>query len=330
MTTKVEISHRTIFFTLLLLGGIWLFIQIKDILFLLFVSFVLMSALRPLVETLARFKIPRPIAILLIYVLIIGVLVVALGGLVPSLVIQTSHLAQDLPLLVSRLLPYWDINVQAITQQIAPISENVVRLTVGIFNNVLTILTILVFTFYFLLERKHTELFVVHIAGQDVAARVMTIVREVEKRLGAWVQGQLFLMTVIGICSYVGLSFLGVESALSLAIISGILEAVPIVGPIVSAIPAVFVAFSSSPMLALSVIVLYVVIQQLENNLIVPIVMKKNLGLSPLVTILALMIGGKLGGITGAVLAVPVVLVIEVIFSTLMLKPSQSPSGKQQ
>lgn len=328
MTTKIEISHKTIIFTVLFLLGIWLVLQVKDILLLLFISFVLMSALRPLIERLARYRVPRVVAILLIYFLLLSVCVFALASLIPPLVIQTTRLSQDLPLYLSRVLPYWNINVQAISQQIAPLGENVLRFTVGIFSNIITILTILVFTFYFLLERNHTELFLIHTIGEDAAAKVMSIVHTVERRLGLWVLGQLFLMTVIGVFSYIGLTLLHVESALPLAIISGILEAVPMIGPIISAVPAIFVGLSISPLLALSIAALYFIIQQLENNLIVPFVMKKSVGLSPLLTIVALMTGGRLGGVGGAILAVPALLVIEVIFSAVVLRSSDADERK--
>lgn len=320
MTSKIEISHRTIIFTVLFLAGIWLVIQIKDILFLLFISFIVMSALRPLVDRLERFHIPRIIAIVLIYALVFGFLGVSLAGVIPALVVQTARFIQDLPTFISRVSPYSGIDVSALTAQIAPISENIVKVTVGIFSNIVTTLTVLVFTFYFLLEHKHTQAYLSTFMGEEAAGRVMDLTSEVERRLGAWVHGELLLMTIIGVFSFVGLTMLHVDFALPLAIIAGLLEAVPMIGPIISGIPAVLVALSVSPFLALSVVALYFIIQQVENNLIVPIVMKKSIGLSPLLTILALMIGARLGGVVGAILAVPGVLVLQVLFRELLTK----------
>lgn len=320
MTSKIEISHRTIIFTVAFLMGLWLILQIRDILFLLFISFILMSALRPLVELFVRVKVPRIVGILLLYSVIFGLFGFSLAGAIPSLVIQSTKLVQELPMFVSRVLPYWDIDVRSISQQIAPISENVVKVTVGIFSNVITTLTVLVFTFYFLLERRHIETFLTSTIGEDAARQTLDVVETIEQRLGAWVRGELFLMFCVGLFSYIGLTFLHVDFALPLAIIAGFLEIIPMVGPIVSAIPSVLVALASSPFLALSVIALFFIVQQVENNLIVPFVMKRSVGLSPLVTIVSLMVGGKLMGIGGAMLAVPVVLVLQTIVGAVLLK----------
>ena len=118
--------------------------------------------------------------------------------------------------------------------------------------------------------------------------------------------------------TYIGLALLHIEFALPLAIIAGILEIVPMIGPIISAVPAVLLALAISPVLALSVAVLYIIVQQIENNIFVPIVMKRSVGLSPLVTILSLLIGARLDGIGGAVVSVPIVLVFQVILASIL------------
>ena len=146
-----------------------------------------------------------------------------------------------------------------------------------------------------------------------MAKRVGRVVKNIEQRLGSWVQGQLFLMLIIGVVSYIGLLLLKIDFALPLAILAGLLEIVPTIGPIISAIPAVIIGLSMTPVTALLVALLFFLIHQSENTLVVPFVMKKSVGLPPLLTIIALMIGGKLAGIAGVVLAVPVVLIIQEI-----------------
>ncbi len=132
----------------------------------------------------------------------------------------------------------------------------------------------------------------------------------IELKLGGWLRGQIILMLIIGISTYIGLTLLGVEYALALAVIAGILEIVPIIGPILSAIPALIVAFTVSPIAGFGVIGLYILIQQLENHLVVPKVMQKAVGFNPLVTIIVLMIGGNLLGLMGAILAIPIAIVV--------------------
>ncbi|MBI2404667.1 AI-2E family transporter [Candidatus Gottesmanbacteria bacterium] len=322
MTSKIEISHRTIIFTVVLMASIWVLFQIRDILYLLFISFLVMTALRPLVEWLARFKIPRIIAIFIIYLLVFGFLGFSVASTIPLLVMQVTKFVAALPSFVSRVMPYWDIDVRALTQQIAPIGENIVRVTVGVFSNIVTTLTVLVFTFYFLLERRNIRKLLLDTLGEERGKNLLSLLTDIEERLGAWVRGQLFLMVTIGVLTYIGLTLLHVEYALPLAVVAGILEIVPMIGPIISAVPAVFVAFTASPFLALSVAALYFIIQQVENHAIVPFVMRRSVGLSPLITIVALMIGAKLAGVVGAVLAVPVVLVAQVMTNELLTKKS--------
>lgn len=321
MTSKIEISHKTIIFTVALVVALWIFVQIHDILFLIFIAFILMSALRPLVEGLARFRIPRLLSVFLIYTIVFGVFGVSLAGTVPALIAQSSRFLQDLPIFIERVLPYWNIDARSLTAQIAPISENIVKFTVGLFSNIVTTLTVLVFAFYFLLERRHAESFLTDTMGKEAADQVIGILMSIEQRLGAWIRGEIILMVIVGVMVYIGLTLLKIEFSVPLAIIAGVLEIVPTIGPIVSAIPAIFVALAISPFLALSVAALYFIVQQFENNLIVPYVMRKSTGLSPLITIFSLMVGARFAGIFGAVLAVPIVLVLQVILGALVTKP---------
>lgn len=313
MVTKVEISHKTIVYTLILLASIWFILQIGDFLLLLFLSFILMAGLRPPVDWLEKKRIPRIIAILLMYTVVFGFVGAAVAGLIPSLGAQSGNFVKELPLFINRTFPAFSIDFQSIVSQIAPVGENLLKFTVNLFSNIIATLTLLTFTFYFLLERKHLHDMLSGLLGIDAGMHVFGIMTRLEKRLSAWVLGQLMLMLFIGGIVYGGLFFLGIEFAIPLAVFAGVLEIVPTVGPILSAVPAILVAFAHSPVLALSVLALYVIVQQIENNILVPLVMKKSVGLSPVLTILALMIGGRFGGIAGAILAVPILLTIQEI-----------------
>jgi predicted PurR-regulated permease PerM len=315
---KIEISIRTVLFTFALFAGLWLVGQILDILFLLFIAFLLMTALHPLVIFLERFRVPRVLGILLIYAVVFGFFGVSLVGAIPTLISQTSRLASELPEFIARVLPYWNIDVTSISQQIQPIGESLVKITLGIFSNIVAVVTVLVFTFYFLMERRHASEILTSIFGEEMAKSIHIVLRNVERRLGSWVVGQLILMATIGILSYIGLSILHIEYALPLAILAGFLEIIPMVGPIISAVPAVIVALGTSPLLALSVVALYIVVQQLENNVLVPLIMKKSVGFAPIITIVILMVGGRLAGIPGAILSVPIALVVQEIISSVL------------
>ena len=319
MPTKIEISHKTIFFTVFFLAFLWLLFQIKDIILLVFVAFIFMAALKPWVERVEKLKIPRFLAILIVYSFLFFILAVTLIFVLPPLVTQTSNLGKYLPKYLEAALPFVNLHLQTLIDQFAPLGENLIRITISFFSNIFTLVTIFIFTFYFLLERAHLREFLISFVGKQAEKRLIEIFRKIENRLGRWIRAQISLCLIVGVTSYIGLSILRVNFALPLAILAGMLEIIPTLGPIVSAIPAILIAAFTSPLLGVAVIALYFIIQQLENTLIVPQVMKKTIGLPPLVTFLALLIGGRIAGIAGAVLSIPTVLMLEVIISSLSI-----------
>ena len=146
--------------------------------------------------------------------------------------------------------------------------------------------------------------------------------------MSAWLQGQVFLGLIIFAVNYIGFSVLRINYALTLAIISGLLEVLPIIGPWVSGALATIVALTVSPILGLIVAAWIVLVQQLENHIIVPLVMKKSLGLNPIAVILAILIGGKLMGITGIIISVPVAAAIGVLLEEFVkIKETEATSG---
>ena len=282
MPERIEISTKAILLIFAFVTGLWLFITIHDILLLLFMAFVVMSALKTNVDYMVRRGINRTLAIACNYVIILCILAIFATIVLPPLVSESIRLAVHLPELINKFAPFININQDTILQQITPIGQNIAKLTIGVFSNIFTILTIMVFSFYFLHEHGNVRRFLSGFIGSVWADQTVEIVKKIEERMGAWVRGELILGFIIGISSYIGLLLLGVNFALPLALLAGVLELVPIIGPIISAIPAIIVAFPDSPLLALKVVILYTVIQQLENNFIVPTVMQKSVGLPSL------------------------------------------------
>ncbi len=322
MPTKIEISHKTIFFTAAFLATIWLIIQIWDILALLFVAFILMAGLRPLVDRLERLGIPRVLSILTLYIVLFGVIGGTGSLLLPPIITETTRFIGQLSLYIEKILPFLQVNLQSIIPQIGPFGQNVARLTFGVFTNVITIFTLFIFTFYLLLERKNLGLFLREAVGSDTALLLIRLILRIEDQLGGWIRGQLLLMTIIGIVVYIGLTLLHVPFALPLAVIAGLLEVVPNIGPTISALPSIIVVLATTGniLFAISVAALYFIVQQLENTLIVPFVMKRVVGLPPLLTMSALLIGGRLAGVVGILFAVPFVLISKTIIQELIIK----------
>jgi len=187
------------------------------------------------------------------------------------------------------------------------------KFVINLFSNLFGIFALIIITFYLLVERKNLNKYLLILFGEGQEKKAEEFVDKVEKRLGDWVRGEFILMSTIGLMTFIGLTLLGVEVALPLAILSGLLEIVPNIGPIISAVPAMLVGLTVSPVMTLAIAALYLLVQQSENSFITPKVMQKTVGVNPLITILALTIGGKIGGIMGAVLAIPFLLVVQVI-----------------
>lgn len=324
---RVEISYKTMLFAVGIIAAVWFLIQIKAVIILLFVSFILLSALHSPVDFLEKKKIPRVLAILIIYLLILSAFAGIFSLIVPPLVAQTRSLFDNLPAIlesINKFISFYQIPAQDIVSRLASefgfFGTNFFKITAGFLSSILGMITLAVFTFYLLLGwPKIVDLLTSFFSGKQ-AQRIDQLLNDAEAGIGAWVRGELFLMFVVGLLSYIGLFLLGIPYALSLAVVAGLLEIVPIIGPIISAIPAVLIGLLVSPILALAVAALFFVVQQLENHLIVPNVMRRVVGVNPLITILALMIGAKLGGILGAFLAIPLVVLLKIIGQDL-LKP---------
>lgn len=322
MPTKIEITAKTFLFGIGIIFGIWFLIQIRQVILLLFVSLILVSALHSPVDFLEKRKVPRSLAILLLYVLIMAAVFGILAIIIPPFVEQTNNLISRLPVLIesiNRFLTYYQIPTQdlvtRLSTELGRLGGNLFKITTGVLSTFLGVITLLVLTFYLLLEWKRlTNLAASAFSGKQ-EKRVKKLLNDVQTGLGAWVRGELTLMIIIGVFSYLGLSILGIPSALPLAVFAGLLEIIPVIGPIIASIPAILAGFSVSPILALAVAALYFIIQQIENSLIVPNVMAKAVGVNPLITLIALMIGAKLSGLVGAVLAVPIVVLAKITFS---------------
>lgn len=316
MLKKVEISHRTIIFTFLFLLGMGFLWLIRDLLLELFVAIVIMTVLNPFVSKLAKWKVPRGLAVLLVYVIVIGIFAGAIAGIVPPLVEQTTNFVNDFPVLISRL--GWDsyLGPQVVGQILGELSSlpgEAVKLGVSIVSNFLTVVTVLIFAFYLLVMRDKLDTQLSFFFGDEKSREIGRILDIIETKLGGWLRGQLLLMLLIGFLTYIGLALLGIPFALPLAILAGLLEIVPILGPIIASIPTILIGLSISPVLGLAAAALAFTVQQLENYLFVPKIMEKSTGVTPIITLFALAIGYRLAGVAGAVISMPVVLATTII-----------------
>ncbi|MFA5750444.1 MAG: AI-2E family transporter [Candidatus Shapirobacteria bacterium] len=319
---KIEISYKTIIFTVLFLLALVLLWQVRTLIILLFISFIFMEALNPAVSRLERFKIPRPLGILILYIIILTVISFAIAGIVPILVEQTSGLIKTLPETIKNIKFFGAdaIDLSSQFKILENIPGGIAKTAIAVVSNVISGFIILFLTFYLLLEKKNFSQYSYDFFGEKGKQKIITIIERLELRLGSWVTAEFFLMTIIGVMSYFGYTVLGLKYTVPLAIFAGLLEAVPSIGPTIATFIAALVGFTISPMIGFLTIGVGIVIQQLENNVIVPRIMKQRIGLNPLVTILLIAAGAILGGVAGAILALPLFLTIETILKVLIVK----------
>lgn len=346
-------ARQTLVITLtviLTVVGAYLVWRLSEIVLLLLGAIIFASAVQPYVTALDKRGLPRSVAIilidLLVIIFVIALVVVAIPPLVTFIVtvVQSGVLSTKLTQLATRLAIFgWDkfqvlIPVFSLPAQletlIAETGDEVQRQAWTMTQSTMVGLgqAVLLFTmaFYWLTSRERTLALLMLLSPKLQRQRIHAIWNDIEFRLGAYVRGQAILMVIIGVTSYIGLFFLGVPFAPALALIAGLTEAIPIVGPLIGAVPAIIVGFTVSPVVGLAVAVLYGVIQVTENNVLVPRIMSNNVGLNPLVIIVAIVAGSSLNGIVGAVLAIPLAGALQVLAQHMWLTPSLASLPKEE
>jgi predicted PurR-regulated permease PerM len=316
-TTKVEISHKTIIFTFSFLVLAWFLYSIRDLILGIFVALLIMVILNPLANRLSKYKIPRAVSVLIVYLLGLSVLGVVIWALVPPLVEQTGNFVNGLPAYLENvgfISRFGNQGLEQITSQLGSIPAQVAKLTLSLLSNFMGVLTVLIFAFYFLVARDKLDDQLIFLFGKEKRKEISETIDRLEVKLGGWARGQIILMLLVGVSTYVGLVLLGIPHALPLGILAGLFEIIPYFGPVLAAVPATVIGFGTSPVMGFAVLLLSFLIQQLENYIFVPKVMEKSAGVSPIITLIALAIGFRVAGITGVVISVPVVITIQVLF----------------
>jgi predicted PurR-regulated permease PerM len=327
------IAWRTILLAAVAVVGLWLVVTLQGILIQLLVAIILSAGLTPLVLWLEHRGLPRPLSILLIYLAFILALVGLLLLIVPPVVQQTEGFIVNAPALagdfserlqqLQRQFPFlppldqqFQQQLQGLGDQIGAIAAQaltVARFVLGVFSGFLTAILTLLITFYLVTDGLRIREYFLGFVRPARRPNVRAVLDRMGQRMGGWLLGQFVLSASIGLASYIALLLLGINGALLLALIAALGEVVPIIGPFVSAVPAVIVAFIQDPIKALLVIVAYIIIQQLESNILAPRIIGEAVKLHPLAVIIALLVGGELMGVPGALIAVPVAAAISVL-----------------
>lgn len=319
---KVEISTGTIIKFIAIILGLWLAYYILDILILLFVVLLLATALEPTVTKLSSWGIPRVLSILIVFIVLGGLFGLAVYIVIPPLVTQIKELAQNAPDYINKITNFSATYSASASQQIlGSLSNSLGKLTGGffgaviaLFGGVVSVLTLIVLTFYILLEAKGLKTSLIDLISTKNRAKIADMGQRITLKLGLWIRGQISLMVIIGLMTTLAMQIMSIPYALSLGVVAGILEIVPVIGPIISGLFAVAIAIAAGIAVwkIVVIVAIYVLIQQLESQILVPKIMQKAIGVSPIVVIIAIIIGGELLGAGGAIIAIPIVGILSV------------------
>lgn len=317
------ILHNQVIEALLLVALAWILLGIRNILVALFISYIIMAALSPMVEFLRKYKVPKTVAVTVSYLSALLFVLLLVVPLVPFFISQVQSLLVNFPLYLDRAAGLVGIKISAdqmqgfINGELNLLSKNALTFTTKVFDGIFSLVTVLVVSFYLMLDHRRVKEGISSLFPEKHKADVHSTLLQIDEKLGAWLRGQLILSVFIGSLTWVALTLLNVEYALPLALIAGILEIIPTIGPIVSAIPAIIVVLNVSPAFTFVIIAVYMGIQAIENNFLVPKIMQRAVGLNPIVIILGIILGAELMGVVGALLSIPFISLLVIIFKSL-------------
>lgn len=303
------------------------------VLALAFIAVLLAASLEPFIGWMrAHTPIPRGPVILLVYLAFFGVVAMLALFVLPAAFTQAQEVARHLPTFFDEV-DTWagGVRPDAVGQIVTslthaargalrvstPGTDQVLQIGLTLAEVLTSLGAVLALVFFWLVGHARLQRYALAFVPLDRRSGVRRAWNEIEGRLGMWLRGQLILMATIGILVGTAYVLLGVPSALLLGLIAAICEAIPLVGPILGAVPALLAAATVSPELALGVLAVTAVIQVVENNVLVPVIMRNTIGLSPLIVTLSLLVGAAAGGIPGALVAVPIAAAIEVVLGRL-------------
>lgn len=320
----------------------------REVILLVFLAVLIGAALEPVVAAMrGRLGIGRGLSILIAFAAFLATVVGVAVFIVPAALVQFGSAIGRLPRFLDRVREW------SSTLQPQPLSEGVSALldavqapfrpgtspdpngildaSLAVGHATAALVTLLALVFFWLTERSRLQRYALAYMPEDRRAGIRDAWNEIEARLGMWVRGQLILMTTIGVATGIAYTILGLPGALLLALIAALMEVIPIVGPLIGAVPALLVATTISPETAIFTLGVYVLIHGIEGNVLVPIVMRNTVGLSPFLVLVSLLVGGTAGGILGAIVAVPIVAGITVILdrlqdreTTVQIEPSSN------
>jgi putative heme transporter len=298
------------------LAVLWLF---GRTLALLALGFTIAAALAPLVSWLER-RMPRTLAVVVVYLAIFGIFVLMGGIIFPPIFEQAQELAMVAPeliaqaeLLYEEYAPIGEVPIiQQLADQLGQITGRLVAVPLGLASGLFDLVLILFISLYTLVEAPRMRRFALSLFPEERRDRVDHVLNSMAQAMGGFIRGAVITAIIIGTVTSIALSIIGIPFPLVLGMIAGVLELLPYVGPIIASIPMLIVALLQSPTQALIVLVFFIILQQIESNILVPNIMKTQTEISPLMSIAAIVAGVSLGGLLGALVAIPIAAALRV------------------
>jgi len=339
-----QVTIRTLVVALLLVLSIialvWMIAQVTQILLLLLVAIVFAEGVRSPVELVEKWKLPRPAAVLVVYLVLLGVFALLVTLLVSPIVSEVNTLVHQLPTYQHQVSDA----VTTIQQRlhIAP-NQNLTSQIVGSLNTakdiliavsgyvagvLINLIVIMILSFLWLVSSDGLKSFVVDLFPLRQQPLAADVLREMGFRMGGYIRATAINMVVVGIASGIAATALGLPSPVLLGIFAGLAAAVPLIGPLVGVVPAVLLGFTISPAYPILVAVVFAVVQLLDANIIVPPLMNRVVALPALTVVLALLIGGTVAGIVGALLAIPLAAAVHVLLVRVVVPAIHHSQGR--
>ncbi len=320
MDKQIVISFKTILLTFAVILAGYVVYRLGPVIGIILIATLLVISLESAVKYFMRLSVlnrplKRSVSVLIVYGLFFLVFIIIGTVGVPPVVTQFQKMIASIGQIGQELNLGDDFNLQLkdFLPQAANVSSEFLSVTISVFSNAATIFSIFVIAIYMSVDWINIKKRIVGLFPEHLEDEAEDTITEIEKNVGHWVKGQLILMLVVGTASFLGLLLLDVRYPLALGMVSGLLEIVPMIGPVMSAIIAAIIGFADAPIKGIGVIALFVIIQQLENNLLVPKIMQRVSGFSPIIILLALLIGSEFFGIVGAIIAVPSTMIISIL-----------------
>lgn len=333
---NINITPGVVARAVLVIALFWFLYFVRDLVVVILAALVIASGIEPIIAWLKRYRIARTLAVILIYLVLLTVLIGLFYFFMPSLLNDLSDLLAKIPTYFETISVWNPFNtggestgnslvenlglsggfsfkdlINNFNTAFVSTSQGLVQTLSTLFGGLLSFVLIVVLSFYLAVQEDGVAKFLQIVLPSHHERYVIGLWRRSQVKIGLWLQGQLLLGLVIGVLVYLGLTILSVENALFLAILAALFEIIPIFGPILSAIPSTLIALSDGGLTkGLLVIGLYIIVNQFENHLIYPLVVKKIVGIPPILVIIALIVGFKLAGVLGVILSVPIAAVL--------------------